>query len=220
MSIPLHLPAPAVALHQVYRYLGCGSSPTPEIEELCRALLPAFLAALDCRGCWQEVAVRVEQSTVYLEGLDPIHSAALANNLAGCSKALLFAATIGSGADRQRMQTQVRSPARAVVLDAMGTAAVEALCNQLCDQWRQTYAPLQLRPRFSPGYGDLSLSLQPDLLTLLDSGRQAGITLTDGLMMLPHKSVSAIVGIGPAGCQALEHDCAACGKTDCAFRLT
>lgn len=219
MSIPLRHPAPAVALHQVYRYLGCGKAPTSEVEALCQGLLPEFLSTLDCRACYLEVAVHIREDMVHLEGLAPIRSAALARNLAGCEKALLFAATIGSGADRQRMQAQVRSPARAVVLDAMGTAVVEALCNALCEAWRQAYAPLQLRPRFSPGYGDLPLSLQPTLLTLLDSARQAGISLSEGLMMLPHKSVSAIVGIGKAGCYAPEHDCSACSKTDCAFRL-
>ena len=220
MSIPLHPAPPRIPLQQVYRYLGCGAAdPTPEVVALCGELLPDFLSALDCRACYREVSLTVTEDTVLLEGLAPIRSAALAGNLRGCGRALLFAATIGSKADRQRMQAQVRSPARALVLDAMGTAAVEALCNALCDGWRREYAPLGLRPRFSPGYGDLPLALQRDLLGLLDSPRQAGISLTEGLMMLPHKSVSAIVGIGSEGCDAPAHDCAACGKTDCAFRL-
>lgn len=221
MSIPLHPATPEIALQQVYRYLGCGKNPpTPEVAALCQELLPVFLSALDCRACYREASLAVEGDTVRIEGLPPIHSSALAKNLRGCGKALLFAATIGSKSDRQRMQTQVRSPARAVVLDAMGSAAIEALCNSLCDNWRVVYAPMALRPRFSPGYGDLPLALQGDLLGLLDASRQAGISLTEGLMMLPHKSVSAIVGIGSGGCDALVHDCAACDKTNCAFRLT
>ena len=219
MSIPLCCAAPTVDLRQVYRYLGCGTTPTPEVETLCRTLLPEFLSALRCCACFLETTVQVQEDTVCIPGLAPIRSKALSRNLQGCEKVLLFAATIGSGADRLRMQAQVRSPARAVVLDAMGTAAVEALCNELCAQWQQTYAPLQLRPRFSPGYGDLPLALQKDLLALLDSHRQAGIALSEGLLMLPQKSVSAIVGIGSAGCESLLHDCAACGKLDCAFRL-
>ena len=221
MSILLHLDAPQIPLQQVYRYLGCGTKPpAPEVIALCDSLLPEFVSALDCRACYREVSLQIEGDTVHLEGLPPICSASLAKNLRGCEKALLFAATIGSKADRQRMQAQVRSPARAVVLDTMGSAAIEAVCNGLCDSWRASYAPMALRPRFSPGYGDLPLALQGQLLQLLDSARQAGISLTEGLMMLPHKSVSAIVGIGPGGCDAPEHDCAACGKLNCAFRLT
>lgn len=219
MSIPLRCPTPAPRRESIFRYLGCGNAPTPEVVALCDSLLPEFLQGLDCRACFLEVDVAVEGGVVTLSGLPPVHSAALARNLMGCSRAILFAATIGSTADRLRMQMQVRSPARAVVLDAMGTAAVEALCDSLCAEWRQACAPLQLRPRFSPGYGDLPLTFQQTLLTLLDAPRQAGITLTEGLMMLPHKSVSAIVGIGDAGCDMKEHDCAACGKRNCAFRL-
>ncbi len=218
MSQPLRCPTPDIRRESIFRYLGCGNRPTPEVEALCDALLPAFLASLDCRACFLEAAVTVVGDAVTISGLAPIRSTALARNLAGCSRVILFAATIGSSADRLRMQAQVRSPARALVLDAMGTAAIEALCDSLCADWRQQAAPLQLRPRFSPGYGDLPLALQQALLGLLDSPRQAGITLTEGLMMLPHKSVSAIVGIGPAGCDAPLHDCAACGKQNCAFR--
>lgn len=218
MSIPLRLDPPVPALQSVFRYLGCGTAPDPETAVLCQQLLPDFLSVLDCRACYREISLTVSGDTVIPEGLAPIPGAALAGHLRGCSRALLFAATIGSGADRQRMRAQVTSPARALVLDALGTAAIEALCDRLCQAWQQQYAPLVLRPRFSPGYGDLPLSLQGDLLGLLDSPRQAGITLTEGLMMLPHKSVSAIVGIGPEGCVAPVHDCAACSKTDCAFR--
>ena len=220
MSIPLRCPAPTPRRESIFRYLGCGNAPTPEVVALCDSLLPEFLQGLDCRACFLEVDVTVADDLVTLSGLPPVHSAALARNLRGCSRAILFAATIGSAADRLRMQMQVRSPARAVVLDAMGTAAVEALCDSLCSAWRAEHAPRQLRPRFSPGYGDLPLTFQQTLLTLLDAPRQAGITLTEGLMMLPHKSVSAIVGIGSDGCDVPLHDCAACGKRNCAFRLT
>ena len=158
MSIPLRCPTPAIRRESIFRYLGCGNRPTQEVEALCDALLPEFLAALDCRACFQEAAVTVEGNLVTLSGLAPIRSAALARNLAGCTRAILFTATIGSAADRLRMQTQVRSPARAVVLDAMRTAAIEALCDSLCADWRQQAAPQQLRPRFSPATATCPLS--------------------------------------------------------------
>ncbi|MBR3258643.1 MAG: vitamin B12 dependent methionine synthase, partial [Eggerthellaceae bacterium] len=49
-----------------------------------------------------------------------------------------------------------------------------------------------------PGYGDLPLEVQPDLLGLLDASRRLGITLSDSLLMSPTKSVTAIVGLRPA----------------------
>ncbi len=51
------------------------------------------------------------------------------------------------------------------------------------------------RPRFSPGYGDLPLALQPDLLHFLNAQRWVGITVGKTLLMSPMKSVTAIMGI-------------------------
>ena len=49
--------------------------------------------------------------------------------------------------------------------------------------------------RFSPGYGDVPLSLQRDVLAVLDAQRKLGITLSDTFFMTPCKSVTAFVGI-------------------------
>ena len=61
------------------------------------------------------------------------------------------------------------------------------------------YAPAvagcALRHRFSPGYGDLPLSVQPAFLAALDATRRLGITLTSSFLMVPTKSVTAFVGV-------------------------
>ena len=51
------------------------------------------------------------------------------------------------------------------------------------------------RPRFSPGYGDLPLSLQPEVIRATGADRRLGITLSSSLLMTPKKSVTAIKGI-------------------------
>ena len=151
--------------------------------------------------------------------VDACLRASLAKNREGCQKAILFAATLGTQIDRQRRRAAVTSPARALVLDAIGSAAIEAFCDQLCSEWEEKYPDLRFRPRFSPGYGDLPLEFQKKLLEVLDSKRKAGIVLSDALLMIPQKSVSAIVGMGHTGCTMRFHDCSACSKKDCAFRL-
>ena len=52
-----------------------------------------------------------------------------------------------------------------------------------------------LKPRFSPGYGDLPLSMQTDIFRVLDCPRKVGLTLNNSLLMSPSKSVTAIMGI-------------------------
>lgn len=77
---------------------------------------------------------------------------------------------------------------------------------------------LYLRPRFSPGYGDFPLSAQKEILDGLEAGKRIGITLTEGYLMMPSKSVTAVIGVSrtPAACTI--EGCEACGKKDCAFR--
>ena len=52
----------------------------------------------------------------------------------------------------------------------------------------------QLRPRYSPGYGDLPLALQTDFARILDMQKWCGISLTDALLMVPSKSITAFIG--------------------------
>ena len=49
--------------------------------------------------------------------------------------------------------------------------------------------------RYSPGYGDLPLELQREIIRVLDCGRTIGITLTESLLMQPSKSVTAVIGM-------------------------
>ncbi|MBR3257578.1 MAG: hypothetical protein IKF96_01160 [Eggerthellaceae bacterium] len=127
-------------------------------------------------------------------------SADLAKNLAGCDRAIVFAATIGTGFDRTIRRWGRADAALAVMLQGLGAERVEALCDAFCADVKEAAAAcgLEARPRFSPGYGDLPLEVQPDLLGLLDASRRLGITLSDSLLMSPTKSVTAIVGLRPA----------------------
>jgi hypothetical protein len=55
---------------------------------------------------------------------------------------------------------------------------------------------LTITRRFSPGYGDLPLDIQPALLAVLDAERRIGLTCTQSLILLPRKSVTALIGLG------------------------
>ena len=104
---------------------------------------------------------------------------------------------MGLGIDRLINKYGRITPSRAVCLQAIGAERIEALCDEFCKDIAQKYAEScrKLRPRFSPGYGDLPLSLQRDILNLLSSEKRIGLTLNESLLMSPTKSVTAIVGI-------------------------
>jgi len=205
---------------EVLRYLGFGkSSPDETTAALMEACIPEFESIADYRACSLRAYLMVSNGTVRIGELE-LHSADLAKALAGCQSAILFAATVGPMADAARDRAALQSPAKAVMLDAIGTAAVEAWCDILCEGFKKECEArgLAVRPRFSPGYGDLSIEVQSPLLSLLDAPRKAGITLTGALLMTPRKSVSAIVGVGEQGCTARRTGCSQCKKTNCLFR--
>ena len=126
----------------------------------------------------------------------PIESCALARHLVGCPAAYLVCGTIGAEFDALQRRVAVTSGADALIVQAIGAAAIETWMDAVEDEIRQELAPgEELVPRFSPGYGDLPLAYQRTLLTILDTPRKIGVSLTDTLLMVPSKSVSAIVGV-------------------------
>ena len=50
----------------------------------------------------------------------------------------------------------------------------------------------RLRPRRSPGYGDIPLEMSREILEKLDATKRLGVSLTDSLLLVPSKSVTAI----------------------------
>lgn len=112
-------------------------------------------------------------------------------------KALVFAATLGLVPDRLTAKYARLSPVKSVLIQAIATERIEALCDLFCKEQKEYYRSLglDLKPRFSPGYGDLPLAMQRKLLPALNSERLLGITLSESLLMMPTKSVTAIAGI-------------------------
>ncbi len=184
-------------LKEVCRYMGLRSDALDyDTESRICQILPRFLREINCRACWMEVPVSISDNLIDMDVVT-MESRNLSSNLAGCDSAIIFAATIGSGADRLCKSASVSAPLNALIYDAMGSTAIEWFCDALCDMISGTYTAYSLCPRFSPGYGDLSLTLQTDLLRLLDAQRYIGLTLSESLMMIPQKSVTAIIGLKP-----------------------
>ncbi len=126
----------------------------------------------------------------------PVESKSLARHVAGCHAAYLVCGTIGAEIDALQRRVAVASGADALIVQAIGAAAIEEWMDAVEGEIRQELEPGEdLVSRFSPGYGDLPLEYQRTLLTILDTPRKIGVSLTDTLLMVPSKSVSAIVGV-------------------------
>ncbi len=143
------------------------------------------------RGVFIKTDISVFDSTVDF-GFDIVQSKSLAKNLNGCKEAYAFVATLGIEIDRLFQRYLRIEPSKAAVCDAIASSLVESFCDYINEYLR---ANTVLQPRFSPGYGDYNIEHQRMLLNVLDASKRVGIALTDSHMMVPTKSVSAIIGI-------------------------
>ncbi len=183
--------APPVNQKEIFRYAGVKKE-TPELSKMLDDCLASALGKISYKLCFCLIPVKTSENTVEL-GSTRVVSKDLSKNLGECNSAVVFAATLGQELDRTIARFSAISPSKAVMLQAIGSERIEALCNIFNAEIRKEYG--STAPRFSPGYGDLPLELQCDIFSLLDCSRKIGLTLCDSLLMSPSKSVTAIIGI-------------------------
>lgn len=120
----------------------------------------------------------------------PFESKDLRRCLGAAKRFYLFAATLGHEVDLLIRRTAALSAADLLIVQAVAATAIE----QYIDDVEPTLEGPRTR-RYSPGYGDLPLDVQPKFLSLIEAEKSLGITLTDTNLMIPSKSVTAIIGV-------------------------
>ena len=180
----------AVDRQEVLRYLGVKQADEGTLSLIIQCEKEAFEASCP-KAVYIEADITVDENTVDF-GFMRVNSKNLATNLSGCYKAYLFCATLGIGMDR-RFERQSRiSPTKAMVLSAVGSSLVESFCDYVNEK---IVGDMISRPRFSCGYGDFCLEHQKDILKALEADKRLGVCLTESCMMVPVKTVTAVIGI-------------------------
>lgn len=203
-----------ISRKEIITYLSYYGAKCDEItEKLIDECLKEFVGCVSFRACYTLLPVGIDGNVS--AGCLELCSESLKKNLCGCERAYLFAATAGSESQRLINKNSVVSPLKGIVTDCIGSAAIEAFCDKFnssfdnCDY---------LRPRFSPGYGDLPIECQKSILDFLDAKKHIGLSLNDSLMMSPSKSVTAIIGIGKEKNKCKGPGCMICSGGDCPYR--
>ena len=172
--------------------------------ELCARLSVRSLEELDFSELYDRLiseakpayaAVRVElykSERGIRIGSVTTESQALRKLTEGASDCIVLAATLGIGVDRLIYRASKLSHSEAFVLDAIADALIESLCDlaeaEVCQG-------LYTTGRFSPGYADLELSVGYEILSLCSAEKILGIKTSDSGLMIPKKSVNALIAI-------------------------
>ncbi len=150
-------------------------------DELSESIRAAYVA--------ERVEIRRTDRELYIGNI-LVESRALESMAKDSEYCFFLICTLGLGVDRLISKCAVTSPTRAFVLDALADAYIEALC----DKAENSIAGEGTRHvRLSPGYGDIDLSLGAMIIKSLDAERTLGIKLSESGLMIPKKTVSAIV---------------------------
>lgn len=207
-------------IDEALRYLGAGTHPPEELRRQTAEVAKELAAQVQPRHTFQVFPLSREDGGFRLPGTSILLSGHTAGQMLDqCGQAVLLACTLGAKFDAMVRAAQARDMARAVILDACGSALVEQGCDETEKSIAARFPGLYLTDRFSPGYGDLPLSLQPGICAVLDTERRVGIHVTPSLLMNPSKSVTAVIGLSDRPQMARIRGCAWCSMRDtCTLR--
>lgn len=138
----------------------------------------------------------------------------ITEHLKGCKQAILMCATVSEGIDRIIKQYECNDMARAMITDALGSVAVEQVCERFDDMISRKLMGKHLTFRFGIGYGDLSLSHQKAVLSILEADKRIGVSVTKDYLMIPRKSVSAVIGVSDEPIEKGRRGCAVCNMRE------
>lgn len=209
---------------EVLRYLGFGNHDANkeienQIEECINEIQDIAAEKLVFKTFGLEISdesIKLKNASLELSGKD------IARHMAGASECILLAATLGNNVDKKIRYYEKIDVTKALVFDACATACIEAVCDEFCGRVKKKYQEkgLSLTSRFSPGYGDLPLNIQKKFLGVLNAEKMIGLTASSANILIPGKSVTAIVGIAD-NCEATNKNkgCKACGQNlKCAYK--
>lgn len=172
------------------------------------------------RVIYQEIDVELEEDRVLLGGTSySILSKDLTRLFARSNKVILMAATLGIAVDQNIHLKQKMDMLDAMILDACASVMIDKVCDEAEANIIENLKENEfLTMRFSPGYGDVPLETSSDIIDILQATKKIGLALTGSCMLVPSKSVTALIGISNQK-ENRQKSCGLCNlvKT-CAYR--
>lgn len=201
----------AVDRQQAFRYMGLHGAPDGYMLQMADTCEQKLLSAVQPNYCWQLFAKA--DIAFILQGQD------IKRHLQACEQVVLFCATLSQGADTCIRKMQANDVFAGVMTDAMASALTEQLCDFAEQEILSHFPGKYATWRFSAGYGDLPLHIQSDFLNMIQAEKRVGVCVSKNHILLPRKSVTAIIGISDKPLETRRKGCAACNlaKT-CPYR--
>jgi hypothetical protein len=140
-----------------------------------------------------------QHEQLVLEDNKQISGALVTGHLVGARSIKTVVCTVGSKIDAHASEVMEDDIVLGLAVDGVGSAAVEALANAVCKdiELEAESREFQSTIPLSPGMIGWSVEEgQPIIFDLMDPS-QIGVELTPYKLMIPRKSLSMLIGLGP-----------------------
>lgn len=184
------------------------------IEEAKELIAPKKVVAR-YRITIKDTGVYLDNTNLVLTGED------IKNHLKYSKDIYIMAVTLGSVIEKKIAYYEKIDLTKAIILDSCATTAVEEFCDYIEEDIKKIAENenMGITFRYSPGYGDLSIDIQKDFLDTLNATKVIGLTVSRHNLLMPRKSVTAIIGLIPKDKELNKRTCEVCSNYEnCKFR--
>ena len=208
----------SVSKSEAARYMGVKGQPDRAVSELLDKAEKLVVERVEPKYIYRVSDIIRENDVIKIEGVT-FEGGGIKKHLEGCDRAVLLAVTLSGEADKLIRQAAVTDMALSLALDCICSAAVEQVCDIAESEiFERIDAPYRTW-RFSPGYSDLPIAVQSDFLRALNAPKRIGLTAAESSLLMPTKSVTAIICISDTPVAKGAKGCAVCGmRESCAYR--
>lgn len=207
--------------HEALRYLGYGDAlPDENISRLIDECEKKLLETIKPRYLYRifdisrmSDGIHLENCTLVLKGKD------ISEHLNDCKKIVLICATLSMDTDMLIRNAQINNMAEAVILNSLANVCIEQLCDEIELEIYERLPQYFYTWRYSAGYGDLPIEIQPEFVDIMNAQKRIGLCVTSSGMLTPEKSVTAVIGLSEVPLKSGKKGCQTCNMREkCQFR--
>ncbi len=210
-----------INIDEALRYMGFNENINIDnIVPLLRKCEEDLINSANIRYCYKIFDIERKENNISLVNTNlQLTGKAILSHLDNCSKAVLMACTLSDMVDKLINRYNITDMTSALIADAMASAMIEQVCNEVEEIMKKELNIKNMTWRFSPGYGDLPIDIQQRFIQVINAEKQIGLTVTDSNILIPRKSVTAIIGISDNAIPQKKRGCAVCNMNKtCQFR--
>ena len=206
---------------EAFRYMGFkGGEISEKVLEITEECEEQLLKAITPRYVYRVFDIEETNEGVSVSGTCLVFKGKdISAHLKGCEQCILMCSTLSADVDKLIRAYETEGMEKALIADSLASAAVEQVCDKAENEIREAMGTGNYTWRFSPGYGDFPLDIQGEFLNAVDAPRRIGVNVTESLILIPRKSVTAVMGVSKNEIPKGRRGCVSCSmKDNCRYR--